>query len=159
MQRGTGGQRHINTSPGQSVGHLSYLHPRIVSVCLPAHPKHGDEETFELSLRQTLQIGKSMQQAWEEGRGKRAGWGNSHSTRHRFGAGEKSKPGAAHAPEQSPLILTSPPHLYILGRISMGLLVQIPQASLQGSNSKAWAGKPLPSLSKALLSTIHKGRD
>lgn len=76
MQRGTGGQRHINTHSGPSMGHLSCLHPRVISVCLPAHPQYRDKETLELSLRQTLQIGKSMQQAWKEGRGKGAGWGN-----------------------------------------------------------------------------------
>lgn len=140
------------------MGHLSCLHPKIMSVHL-AHPQHRDKETFELSLRQTLQTDKSMQHAWEEGRGKGAGWRNrviQHVTD--FGAGEKSKPRAAHAPEQSPLILTSLPHLYTLGRISMGLLVDTPQASLQGGNYKPWAGKLLPSLSKALLSTIHKGK-
>jgi len=47
-----------------------------MSVCLPAYPQHGDKETFELSLRQTLQIDKNMQQAWKEGRGKGAVWGN-----------------------------------------------------------------------------------
>lgn len=52
-----------------------------------------------------------------------------HSSLHGFGAGEKRKPRAAHAPEQSPLFPTLLPRLHTPGRISMGLLVRTPQAS------------------------------
>lgn len=51
------------------------------------------------------------------------------SSLHGFGAVEKSKPRAAHAPEQSPLVPTPLPRLHTLGRISVRLLVHTPQAS------------------------------
>lgn len=141
MQRGTGGQRHINTRSGQSVGHLSCLHPRILSVCLPAHPQNADKETFELSLRRTLQINKNMQQAWKEGRGNGAGWeygvmpfktSSIWSWRREEAWGNSC-----------PLIPTPHP-------IHKFLLVHAPQASPLSKNSKPWAGKLLPTLNKTL---------
>lgn len=121
-----------------------------MSVCLPAYPQHGNKETFELSLRQTLQIDKNMQQACKEGRGKEARWRNG-AMQFIPSSGEMSKSRAAHTPEQSPLIPTPLPRLHAFGRISMvagTYTAGIPCSSNPSVTTTPWAGKPLPSLSR-----------
>lgn len=153
MQRGTG-QRHTNASSGQSVDHLLCLCPRIMSVCLPAHPQHGDKETLELSLRQTLQNDKNMQQAWEEGRGKGAGWGNG-VIQHITNLELVKRASLGHIILQSRAYSSSHPLLIYT------FWVGFPWACwcIYHGHSKPWAGKLLSSLSKVLLSTIHKGKN
>lgn len=59
---------------------------------------------------------------------------------------KRASPGQL-TPEQSSVIPTALPRPHTPGRLSMGLLVRTPRAC-PSTVIKAWAGKPLPSLSR-----------
>lgn len=89
-----------------------------------------------------------------EGKGLGGEMESCHSTHHRFGAGEKSKPGVVPAPEQSPPILT---HTFWIGfhGVAGAYTTSIPPKG----QFQAFRWEVLPSLKKAPLSTTHKERD